>query len=788
MTGKQRRILNLALLAFAIMGLAGGLLSRLAGRADWSDGFMLAGTVPILAAVMIDSIASLWRTELGLDLIALLSVGGAFALREFVVAAVIGVMLSGGRALENYAEARAQREISALLSHVPRTARRYEDGQIVSVPLDAVQPGDRLLVASGETIPVDGRVASDAAVLDEAALTGEPLPVTRQTGEPLRSGSVNAGAPFEMLATANAAASTFAGIVRLVKAAQEAKAPSVRLADRTAIVFTPLAMALAAAAWWWSGDPVRGLAVLVVATPCPLILGVPVAIVSGLSRCAGRGVLVKGGGVLERLARAQTLFLDKTGTLTRGRARLADIQTAPDVSAEALLCLAASLEQVSRHVTAEAIVDAAHDRGLVLETPVDVEEAPGAGLTGRVAGRRVAVGSYAYVLGHAPAPPWAAGFLHRTAREAGTSAFVAADGEVLGALLLNDEIRADTPRALRLLRRAGIERIVMLTGDRRDVAETVGLVLGVDAVEAEQRPEDKLAAITGARASGVAVMVGDGVNDAPALAAADVGVAMGARGSGATSEAADIVLLADRLDRLAEALAIARGARRIAIQTVAIGMGLSLLAMAAAAMGLLPPVAGALLQEAIDVAAIVNALRVLRVRIPGRAAFGVTDAEILRLHSEHQELEGVLNSVRATAEQLSTLAPADAIAALRDVEKLLRERLLEHEREDDQVIYPRIERALGGDDPIPSLHHAHRAIQQLGRTMQGMVSDLPPEGPGQAAIDDFRRVLYGLEAISRLHFAQEEEVYHALADPQHGNAGKRQAPGEAKVPAVKLPS
>ena len=788
MTGNQRRILNLSLLALAVAGLAGGLLARLAGRPDWSDGFMLAGTVPILAAVLIDSIASLWRTELGLDLIALLSVGGAFALHEFVVAAVIGVMLSGGRALENYAEARAQREISALLSHVPRTARRYEDGQIVAVPLEAVQPGDRLLVANGEAIPVDGRVAGDAAVLDEAALTGEPLPVTRQTGEPLRSGSVNAGAPFEMLATANASASTFAGIVRLVKAAQEAKAPSVRLADRTAIVFTPLAMALAAAAWWWSGDPVRGLAVLVVATPCPLILGVPVAIVSGLSRCAGRGVLVKGGGVLERLARAQTLFLDKTGTLTRGRAQLADIQTAPDVPPDALLRLAASLEQVSRHVTAEAVVDAAHDRGLVLETPVDVEEAPGAGLTGRVGGRRVAVGSYAYVLGHAPAPPWAAGFLHRAAREAGTSAFVAADGEVLGALLLNDEIRADTPRALRLLRRAGIERIVMLTGDRRDVAETVGLVLGVDAVEAEQRPEDKLAAITGARTSGVVVMVGDGVNDAPALAAADVGVAMGARGSGATSEAADIVLLADRLDRLAEALAIARGARRIAIQTVAIGMGLSLLAMAAAAMGLLPPVAGALLQEAIDVAAIVNALRVLRVRIPGRAAFAVTDAEILQLHSAHQELEGVLSSVRATAEQLSTLAPADAIAALRAVEKLLRERLLEHEREDDQVIYPRIERALGGDDPIPSLHHAHRAIQQLGRTMHGMVNDLPPEGPGQAAIDDFRRVLYGLEAISRLHFAQEEEVYHALADPQHGHAGKRQAAGEVKVPVVKLPT
>ena len=774
-----RRQLNVLLLLFAVAGLFLGLFARWAGWEDWADRFLLAGTIPVLAAVLIDSIASLLRVELGLDLIALLSVGGAFALHEYVVAGVIGLMLSGGRALEDYAEARARREMSALLSQVPQTVRRYQDGQLVSVPLEAVQPGDHLLVASGEVIPVDGRVTSDAAVLDEAALTGEPLPVIRPAGDALRSGSVNAGAPFEMEANASAAASTFAGIVRLVRSAQEAKAPAVRLADKAAFIFTPLAMALAGAAWWWTADPVRGLAVLVVATPCPLILGVPVAIVSGLSRCAGRGVLVKGGGVLERLARARTLFLDKTGTLTSGRARLADIETGPNIGSDELLYLAASLEQVSRHVTAQAVVDAARARSLALEPPSGVEESAGAGLTGNVAGRRVSVGSYAYVLGHAEAPAWAAGFLRRMARDGGTGAFVAADGEILGALLLNDEIRADTPRALRLLRRAGIERVVMLTGDRRDVAESIGLVLGVDEVTAEQRPEDKLAAITQARASGVCVMVGDGVNDAPALAAADVGVAMGARGSGASSQAADIVLLADRLDRLAEALAIARGARRIAVQTVAIGMGLSLLAMAAATLGWLPPVAGALLQEAIDIAAILNALRVLRVRIPGRAAVSVSDAEIARLHGAHQDLEGVLGSIRSTAERLSTLAPTEAILALQEVEKLLRERLLAHEEEDDRLLYPRIERALGGDDPIPSMHHAHRAIQQLGRTMHGMVNDLPPEGPGPAAIDEFRRLLYGLEAISRLHFAQEDELYHTLADPGASKrADKSRRPGK----------
>jgi len=777
--GSRPRILNLTLLAAAVLGLLAGSLAWWAGRADWAHWAMLAGTVPVLVAVLIDSIVSLLHVEVGLDLIALLSIGGSFALGEYLVAGVIGVMLAGGRALEDYADARARREMSTLLNQVPRTARRYEEARLVSVPLDALGPGDRLLVASGEAVPTDGLVVAGPAVIDESALTGEPLPVTRQTGEALRSGTVNAGAPFDMQATTSAAASTFAGIVRLVRSAQEAKAPSARLADQAAFVFTPLAMALAGFAWWLSGDPVRGLAVLVVATPCPLILGVPVAIVSGLSRCAGRGVLVKGGGALERLARARTLFVDKTGTLTSGLAQLSDTETSPGVTADEVLRLAASLDQVSRHVMAEAVVGAARARALSIEQPSDVVETPGAGVTGHVGGRRVSVGSYTYVLGSAAGPAWAAGFLHRMAREGATGVFVAADGVVLGALLLADAIRADAPRALRLLRRAGIDRIVMLTGDRRDVAETIGLVLGVDEIRAEQRPEDKLAAITETRASGVCVMVGDGVNDAPALAAADVGVAMGARGSGASSEAADIVLLADRLDRLAEALAIARGTRRIAIQTVAVGMGLSLVAMAAAALGLLPPVAGALLQEAIDVAAILNALRVLRVRVPGRAAIAMPVAEVARLERVHQELDDVLGQLRATADRLPTLAPAAAKAVLTDIERLVRERLLRHERDDETKLYPMVERALGGDDPIAPMHHTHRAIQQLGGLLRGLVDDIPPEGLDTASINDLRRLLYGLEAIVRLHFAQEDELYHALADPQHSRAGadRRARPG-----------
>jgi heavy metal translocating P-type ATPase len=758
----RKQIPNLSLLALAAGGLGAGLGARWLGRADWATWLMLAGAVPVLAAVLLDSAASLWRRELGLDIIALLSIGGALALGEYVTAGVIAVMLSGGRALEDFAEARARREMSALLARVPRGANRYENGQIATVPLENVASGDRLLVRAGEAVPVDGIVREEAAVLDVSALTGEPIPVTRGTDAAVRSGAVNAGAPFDMVATAGAADSTFAGIVRLVRQAQEAT----RLADRAAIVFTPLALALAGGAWAWSGDPVRGLAVMVVATPCPLILGVPVAIVSGLSRCAGRGVLVKGGGALEALARVRTLFLDKTGTLTAGRARVAAIQSTPGMTGDEVLRLAASLDQTSQHSIAQAVVAAARTRGLVLALPTAVDEEPGAGVTGTIDGRRVSVGSHAYVVTRAAPAEWSGRFLRRMGYEGATGAFVAADGAMLGAILLADEIRPDAPRALRLLRQAGITRIVMLTGDRRDVAGAIGAALGVDEVRAEQQPQDKLAAIAEARgASGeTCAMVGDGVNDAPALAAADVGIAMGARGSGASSEAADVVLLVDRLDRLAEALAVARGARRIAVETVVIGMGLSFLAMVAAALGFLPPVTGALLQEVIDVAAILNALRVLHVRIPGRPRVALPAAEVARLDAEHEHLIGPIARLRAVADELATVPPRQAAAALAEVEELVRERLLRHEAEDDTQLYPTIERALGGDDPIAAMHRTHREVQQLGSLLTRMTADLPPEGPGPAEANDFRRVLYGLDAILRLHFAQENELYHSLAD------------------------
>ncbi len=613
-------------------------------------------------------------------------------------------------------------------------------------------------------VPVDGIVDGGPAVLDESALTGEAHTVRHQSGDRVHSGSVNAAAPFDVVASTVAAASTYAGIVRLVEAAQKAKAPLARLADRAALLFIPLTLAIAAAAWLASGDPRRTLAVLVVATPCPLILAVPVALVAGLSRCARRGVLVKGGDVLERLARARILFLDKTGTVTGGRARLVAIEADPGSETAELLRLAASLDQVSPHVLARAVVECARGRGLVLSIPTEVSEQAGAGLSGRVDGRLVAVGSAAFIAAFAPLPDWSRRFERRLGDDGAVGVFVAIDGRLAGALRLADEIRPESPRALRLLRRLGLRRVVMLTGDQRPIAEAIGTALGVDEVMADRTPADKLAAVKAIGAQHGTVMVGDGVNDAPALAAADVGVAIGPTGTAVAAEAADVVLLAERLDRLADAVQIAQRTHAIAVESVAVGMALSLLAMAAAAAGHLPPLLGAVVQEAIDVAVIANALRALGRWRPVRRGAGFDPARAAALKAEHMALSPVLDRVRSMADKLAMSAAADPRAELAELRALLKDQLLPHEGRDDQTLYPAVAPFMGGDDPLASLSRTHQEIRQLSRRFGRIVEDLPPAGPSQAVACELQRLLYGLDAILRLHFAQEEEVYDALAD------------------------
>ena len=607
-----RTFLRPVLVVWPAAGLVFGLAAHFFGWEHWAGPVWAAATVPVLVVLMIEIVVGLRRGDVGLDVVAALSMLAALLFAEYLAAAVVAVMYSGGQYLESFAERRASREMSALLARVPRTALRQRNGGLEEVSLEAIEPGDRLVIRKGDVVPVDGAVADGTAVLDQSALTGESMPVQRKVGDPVLSGSTNAGEAFHLVAARRAAESTYAGIVRLVAAAQRSRAPMSRLADRYAMVFLAATVALAGAAWAWSGDPIRAVAVLVVATPCPLILAVPVALVSGLSRAAKQGILIKGGQALETLARVRSLVIDKTGTLTHGHARIVSIEVASGQSADELLRIAASLDQASQHIMAQTLVEAAQSKGLKLVVPGDVVETPGEGIEGLVQGHHVVVGGYRFVSERVLGIGLS---LWRAERPAGAAAVaVGIDGKFAGVLIFADELRAGTQALLQKLRLLGVERIVLATGDRRDVAEMVARGLSIDALRAELTPDQKTLVVLSERKHGPVMMIGDGVNDAPALAAADLGVAMGAKGAAASAEAADVVLLVDQLDRILPAIEIARSARFIALQSVYAGIGMSVAGMIAAAFGVISPVQGAVLQELIDVAVILNALRSLRGR------------------------------------------------------------------------------------------------------------------------------------------------------------------------------
>ena len=756
-------------LGACIVGVAlGGLLvwrdQQTAGHAVWAITTVVGG-VPVL----VDVVRSIARREAGVDLIAVIAIGGCLALHEYAAGAVVALMLASGQALEEYADQRAHRELSSLLARAPRQVHRYEDGALQTRDVDDVVLGDRLFVKTGEVVPVDGVLQGDA-VLDESALSGESRPVERPRGDLVRSGAINAGAAFDLVATATAAESTYAGIVRLVEAAEREKAPAVRLADRYALWFIPVTLAIAGAAWIVSGDAERALSVLVVATPCPLILAVPIAIVAGISRAAKRGIIVKGGGALETLARATILLFDKTGTLTSGMPHIASVEAIGTVPPDEVLRLAASLDQVSPHVLASAIVRTARERGFELAFPSDVDERYGSGISGTVEGHRVLLGKSTYTADGVPLPARARDIRRRTTLDGSSAVFVGIDGEVAGALVIDDPIRPDTPRVIRALRRNGIRRVVMVTGDHPDVAESVGAALGVDRILSERDPAEKVEAVDSERAEGVVMMVGDGLNDAPALAAADVGVAMGARGSTASSEAADVVLAVDRLDRLADAMSIARRSRRIAVQSVYIGMGLAFVFMGFGAAGFFTPAIGALIQEAIDVASILNALRALGSGTRAPATSQTTDVAE-RFRREHAEFAPEVQRIRTVADGLDMMDAAELRAELEAVRAFLCDRLPQHEEEEEAAVYPVVASLLGGQDPMSSMARAHIEIEHLVRVYRQLLEDLPPSGPDRDDLVDLRRVLYGLHAILRLHFAQEEEAYAWLSAEEPVSVG-----------------
>lgn len=751
------------LLAWVLAGLATGIVLQLSGNSAYATIAWAAASLPVALHVAIGVVRSLLGGRLGVDVIALFSILGALALDEAAAAAVIALMVAGGEALEAWAEGRAQGALTDLLARAPRGAARIHNGEISDITLDAIAPGDLLLVRPGETVPADGTLEDAGATLDESMLTGEPLPVSLAQGARLRSGAVNAGGAFRMQASAGAAGSTYAAIIRLTQAASQSRAPLVRLADQWAIAFIILTCCLAGAAWLISGDPRRALAVLVVATPCPLILAAPIALVAGIGRAARRGIVVKGGAALERLARIRTVIFDKTGTLTPGRPRLAGIEADPALGRDAALRLGAALAQASTHPVSVALVAAARARGFDLPVPEGVEETPGGGLSGLVEGKALTLGSEGFLIGQGMGPENGL-FAAALVSAAGSVGWLAVEGRAAAAFIMADGLREEAPRAVRALRQLGIARILMVTGDRAAAATPIAAALRLDAMLADRDPEGKLIALRAEAANGPVAMVGDGVNDAPVLAAADVGIAMGAHGTAAAAEAGDVVLLADRLDRAAEAIAIARRARRIALQAILLGMGLSLMAMVAAAFGWLSPLAGALLQEAIDVAAILYALRALLpgdgavVRLSGEAGLSARVAE-------HAGLRDLAEALRGAGETLQE-GPAQLVE-LRALERRLREELLPHQAAEESALYPEAAARLGGQDPLGVLLRMHTEIEGLADRFSTLLPLAEAPGGFAEVAPALRRTLFALEALLALHLTAEEEALAGLTGPEH---------------------
>ena len=601
---------------FALGSILIGSLAWFLGAKDVAAAAWASGAVVVLVPLIVTTARSLLEGDVGVDAIALVAIVWALALGEFLAAAIVALMMSGGTALERWAAGRARRELRLLVERAPRIAHRYVGDAVLEVAVDELVPGDLALVRAGEIVPADGVVDGREAVLDESALTGEALPVTIAAGGHVRSGTANAGDAFDLRVTTPAVESAYAAIVRLVQAAESDRARFTRLADRYAAYFLPFALAVACGAWLVSGDATRGLAVMVVATPCPLILAAPIAFVAGLSRAARAGIIVKGAAALERLGAVRTVLLDKTGTLTTGEPVIEEILPLGPFGPDALLRLAASVDQKSAHVLAESLVATAVGRDLLLGVPTEVEEAPGQGIIGTVDGHRVAVGSTRWLATRGFSAkdlgPQLTDMIHVHGR---AEIAVGIDETLAGIIVMGDRLRAGSESIARELKDVGVTHVALVTGDRHDVAEAIAHATGIEHVYAEQSPEGKLAVVRAVRSRPElrnVVMVGDGINDAPALALADVGIAIAGKGATISSETADVVITVDTIDRIALAISVGRRSLGIARQSVVYGLGLSAVAMAVAALGYLPPAWGALLQEGIDVAVILNALRALR--------------------------------------------------------------------------------------------------------------------------------------------------------------------------------
>ena len=600
----MRRMLKLYPLPVLVgAGLVTGLAARfVVGAPQVGQGFFLATLVAGGGPLVVQTLRGMARGRFAADIVAMLAILAALALGQYFAGAVIALMQSGGEALERYAMGRASSSLEALLARAPKVGHRIRSGRVEEVPVGELGAGDVLLVRPGDLVPVDGEVTNGTSAVDQSALTGEPLPIRAVQGTALLSGSVNLDGALEMRASRPAEQSQYQQIVRLVERARREKPPIQRLADRFAVWFTPVTLVMCGVAWLLTGSATSVLAVLVVATPCPLILATPIAVIAGISRAADLGVIVKTGAAIEQLGRARAIVFDKTGTLTLGHPTVGRIEAKDGVVPDEVLRLAAAVERLSSHHLGRAVAEAAGRLG-PLPPASDFLENPGAGVAARVEGRAVAVGSARFLSSH--------GVPISERADDRTTAYVSVDGRLAGAIEFADRLRHQVPSLMQRLAVLGVTETVMLTGDRASSAEVIAAQAGIRTVRANLLPADKVAAVQELkRRHGTVAMVGDGINDAPALAAATVGIAMGEHGTAVSAEAADIVLPVDDISRVGDAVAISRRMRHIALQSIGVGLGVSFALMVVASFGLVSPAVGAVMQEALDAAVILNALRV----------------------------------------------------------------------------------------------------------------------------------------------------------------------------------
>jgi heavy metal translocating P-type ATPase len=610
--GSLARRYPLPVVAFAGL-LSGSAATWILTSPDQGSQIWFATLVAAGLPVVYKTLRGMLRGRFAADVVAMLAIVFAVIFRESFAGVIIVLMQTGGESLEDFGFGRASAALDGLVARAPRTAVRVEHDSLRTVKVEEVAPGDLLLVRTGDLVPVDGEVTSEGAEIDESAITGEPLPRRRGPGDRLLSGSVNAGGVFRMTATAASGQSQYARIIEMVRKAEEEKPAIVRMADRYAVWFTPLTIAVGILGVAITGSPATFLAVLVVATPCPLILATPIAVISGINRAASKGVIVKGGAALEQAAMTEVVVFDKTGTLTFGAPTVDQVVGVGSFPPDDLLRLASAVEQLSSHPVAQALVRRGSERFAELPTPEGFRETPGAGVEGVVEGRRVAVGSRHFCESRTsekfPAEFEAVESESRSQGKLVSS--VTVDGHPAGIVVFHDEMRPGVPEMLVKLRDLGVKRVAMLTGDGEQNAEVVARRAGIQTVRANLLPQDKAAEVRRLReVEGVTIMVGDGINDAPALATATVGIAMGAHGTGISAEAADMVLLVDDVTAVADAVETGKRMSQIAKEGIALGLGSSLVFMAAAALGYIPPASGAILQEVIDVSVILNALRV----------------------------------------------------------------------------------------------------------------------------------------------------------------------------------